>query len=217
MATIKHGFYIPKGSDSLADVVRVDRRADGWTHSPRMGGFVMPMDQDPGFADRYEPLPDARLRAMLARWEPGHVTGDWQEDGDAPIPCRLNGELWNGSAVPEFEKVAVDERIVPSIAVPGNPARLGYDAQTDAYLYVMVTGRDEPWDFDYAAIGASVKGEAATLRLESPEGNDVEVEVTAYRGRDLDLGAEGTVRTYGVGAYGWTWSRAEEPDPVPAP
>ena len=95
--------------DAPDSAVRVSEVLDGGVrYAPQGGGFVHATVQSK-FEAAFRPETDED-RARLHASEKGWVAGDWAED-ESPIPAWLTMQLWNGFAMPAFEKDDLVEAI----------------------------------------------------------------------------------------------------------
>ena len=193
----------PDGVVSVAEVVGGQVR-----YAPEGGGFVhiAPMAK---FEGDFRPQTD-KDRARLRTAEKGWVAGDWAED-ESPIPAWLTKELWNGFAMPAFEK----DDLIEAIA-KGKILDTFHYAAADVFITLSDCGEPLPV-FDPDAEFPRIVEAAADPMFSELEIGGVNLQVDIWPGRNMALADGSSVRVYDVGAGYWTWSREEAPEPAASP
>lgn len=195
--------------DAPDSAVRVSEVLDGGVrYAPQGGGFVHATVQSK-FEAAFRPETDED-RARLHASEKGWVAGDWAED-ESPIPAWLTMQLWNGFAMPAFEK----DDLVEAIS-KGKVLGTFHYAAADVFITLDNSGGPLP-AFDADAEFARIVEAAEDPAFCEIEIAGVPLQVDVWRGRDMALADGTSVRVYDVGAGSWTWSRADAPEPTVSP
>lgn len=203
----KGDIYIRR--DDPDSAVRISDVADGQVHyAPEGGGFVHKAPTAK-FEGDFRPQTDED-RTRLSTAAKGWVSGDWAED-ESPIPAWLTKKLWNGFAMPAFEK----DDLVEAIA-KGKVLDTFHYAAGDVFITLDNCGEPLPQfdpDVEFARILETAED---PMSIEIQIGG-VSLQVDVWHGRDMALADGSTVRVYDVGAGSWTWSEAEAPEPAASP
>lgn len=189
--------------------VRISDPAGGQVRYAPEGGGMVHRTSPAKFEADFRPVTDED-RARLATSEKGWVAGDWAED-ESPIPAWLNKRLWNGFAMPAFEK----DDLVEAISKGRILGTFHYEA-ADVFITLDNCGEPLP-GFDADAEFARIVEAAEDPMFHEIEIAGVSLQVDVWRGRDMVLADGFSVRVYDVGAGSWTWSRADAPEPAATP
>lgn len=93
--------------------------------------------------------------ATKLAFAPAKVTGEWLDEG-MKFDCYMNGDVWNGWAMPYFTKAVAERVMEQQNATDGLPA-MHYDKKLDAF----VVGGDEVEVYEGEEI--TVEGKKVTV------------------------------------------------------
>ena len=130
------------------------------------------------------------------------MAGDWAED-ESPIPAWLTKELWNGFAMPAFEK----DDLIEAIA-KGKILDTFHYAAADVFITLSDCGEPLP-AFDPDAEFPRIVEAAADPMFSELEIGGVNLQVDIWPGRNMALADGSSVRVYDVGAAGIDVARVE--------
>lgn len=205
------GIFVDRENVSFSGLVRLSE-VDGETvrFYPEGGGFEY--RTDPGkFVARFRAVGDDELASLRARYREVGVIGDWFPDDVEPLKGYSNGAVWNGWAMPNFERETVEAAIQSGVIL----GPIFYDEPSDSYVVLMTQG-DELAPYDKDAVLAAIKSDTWEIDMASTDGRTVAVGLECYKGREIQTD-RGSVKVYDIGAGSWCWMQAEDPVAAPSP
>lgn len=200
--------YLPKANKVLEALVQISSVEDGRVHFVADGGGFVRNAPAAEFLKRYEFADEATLDSLrVFRRELVAI------DDEEGIPAWVDGTLWNGFALPFFEKEAVEKLIETTFGEGSDRGATIFPVEDGYVLVESACGENLP-EFDKDAIAKLASAGKADTKMKDADGEEIEVYITHHAA--ITIKAEGKeIKTYAIGD-GWTWS-VVEPDTAPAP